>query len=179
MSATDNSKPLLSVDLLFDERDARRQRERAAAEELKRHTAEELTAYKKRLDEFQLTDAHREMVVHRIKGAFERGETEIMLVAFPSSMCTDAGRAVNNADVPPIVKPKPEEAAAAADRHPEWLSTLPRGAVPIYQFWKRELKPGGFTFSARIINYPGGMPGDVGLFFSWPKSAPDRAVSGA
>jgi hypothetical protein len=33
------------------------------------------------------------------------------------------------------------------------------------------LKPGGFKFQARIINYPGSMPRDVGLFFSWPKDS--------
>ena len=65
---------------------------------------------------------------------------------------------------------RPSEAAAQADE-PEWLATLPAGVHQVYEFWKTNLKPGGFGFSARIINYPGGMPGDVGLFFSWPKSA--------
>ena len=49
--------------------------------------------------------------------------------------------------------------------------TLPSGVHQVYDFWKANLKPGGFSFAARIINYPGGLPGDVGLFFSWPKSA--------
>jgi hypothetical protein len=35
------------------------------------------------------------------------------------------------------------------------------------------MEAGGFRFTARIINYPDGKPGDVGLFFSWPKSAMD------
>ena len=37
--------------------------------------------------------------------------------------------------------------------------------------WKDNLRAGGFKFEARIINYPGGMPGDVGLFFAWPKDS--------
>ena len=41
----------------------------------------------------------------------------------------------------------------------------------VHDFWKNNLKAGGFKFTARIINYPGGMPGDVGLFFSWPKDS--------
>ena len=45
------------------------------------------------------------------------------------------------------------------------------GVHQVYDYWKNNLKPGGFGFSARIINYPGGVPGDVGLFFTWPKSA--------
>ena len=60
---------------------------------------------------------------------------------------------------------------AAQSDEPEWLATLPAGVRQVYDFWKHNLKPGGFNFTARIINYPGGMPGDVGLFFSWPKSA--------
>ena len=35
---------------------------------------------------------------------------------------------------------------------------------------QRNLQPGGFGFSARIINYPDGKPGDVGVFLTWPKN---------
>ena len=49
--------------------------------------------------------------------------------------------------------------------------TLPSGVHQVFDYWKANLKPGGFKFEARIINYPGGMPGDVGLFFSWPKDS--------
>ncbi len=48
--------------------------------------------------------------------------------------------------------------------------TLPAGVHQVYDYWKQNLKPGGFGFSARIINYPDGKPGDVGLFFTWAKS---------
>ena len=121
---------------------------------------------------FQLTETHVQTVIERIRRAFDRGETELMLTSFPSSFCTDGGRAINNADAPPINKPDKEEHAQRS-REPEWLATLPAGARPIYEYWKTQLQPGGFRFTARIINYPGGVPGDVGLFFSWPKSATD------
>ena len=166
----DASGPTLSVTALFAERQARRLRERKEEEQLERRRQEELGAFKKRLDEFQLTDAHIQTVIHRIKRAFERGETEIMLTSFPSDFCTDNGRAIVNSGAPPIIKPDKKEKPAAPPE-PEWLATLPVGARPIYEYWKENLQPGGFTFTARIINYPGGMPGDVGLFFSWPKSA--------
>ena len=52
---------------------------------------------------------------------------------------------------------------------PEWVRTMPAGVKKVYAYWKENLRPGGFKFSARVINYPGGKPGDVGLF-SWPKS---------
>ena len=59
---------------------------------------------------------------------------------------------------------------ARADE-PEWLATLPAGVRQVHGYWKDNLKAGGFKFEARIINYPGGMPGDVGLFFAWPKDS--------
>ena len=162
--------PGLSVAALHAEREARRLREKEAEEQLKRKHQEELDQFKKRLESFQLTEAHVEAVIDRIKRAFDRGETELMLTSFPSSFCTDGGRAINNADAPPINKPGKEEQSQGA-REPEWLATLPSGARPIYEYWKTQLQPGGFRFTARIINYPGGVPGEVGLFFSWPKTA--------
>jgi hypothetical protein len=164
--------PSLSVAALFAERDARRKREREEEEQLGRKQREELAAFKQRLEAFQVTDAHVEAVLDRIRGAFERGETELLLTSFPSSFCSDHGRAVNNAGAPPINKPENRE-RPKEDEDPEWLATLPAGARAVYEYWKKNLKPGGFAFTARIINYPGGKPGDVGLFFSWPKSAMD------
>jgi hypothetical protein len=165
----ETSTPSLSVTALFAERDARQQREKEGEEHLKRKREEELAAFRQRLENFQLTDTHIEAVIDRIKRAFERGETELMLTSFPSSFCTDHGRAINNAGMSPINKPDEKQKAAQSDE-PEWLATLPKGARPIYEYWKTHLQPGGFSFTARIINYPDGAPGDVGLFFSWPKS---------
>jgi hypothetical protein len=162
------SGPNLSVAGLFAEREARRRHEQEAEAQLKRQQQEELAEFRKRLEDFELTDAHVEAVFVRIRRAFERGETELMLTSFPSSFCTDDGRAIMNAGAPPIVKP---DKNAPPPTEPEWLCTLPKGARPIHEYWKRNLEPGGFHFTARVINYPDGKPGDVGLFISWPKSA--------
>lgn len=162
-------RPALSVAALFAERDAHRRSEKAADEQLKRKQQEQLADFRKRLDQFQVTDAHVEAVIQKIRRAFEQGESELMLTSFPSAFCSDNGRAIANVGTPPINKPDPKE--AAEDREPEWLATLPAGAREVYKYWNLNLKPGGFGFGARIISYPGGMPGDVGLFFSWPKSA--------
>ena len=160
----------LSVSALFAERDSRRRHDREAEEQLQQRKEEELAEFKKWLDNFQLTDAIVHSGLDRIKRAFERGETELMISSFPSSFCTDGGRAIINAGAPPINKPSREATAALADES-EWLVTLPAGARQVHDFWKSHLKAGGFKFAARIINYPGGMPGDVGLFFSWPKDS--------
>lgn len=168
MSGTSSGN--LSVSALFAERDARRRRDQEAEELLQRRREEELEDFRQRLENFKLTDEIIQSGLDRIRRAFERGETELMIASFPSAFCTDHGRAVINAGVPPINKPSKEEAARQAES-PDWLMTLPSGVRLVYDYWKGNLKPGGFGFSVRIVNYPGGKPGDVGLFFSWPKSA--------
>ena len=160
----------LSVASLFAARDAQRRRDQEAEEQLQRRKEEELAAFKKRLNEFRLTDEVIKSGRDRIRRAFERGETELMMAAFPSDFCTDGGRAVINAGAPPINKPTNEETAARGDE-PEWLVTLPAGVRQVFDYWKENLKPGGFGFAVRVVNFPSGKPGDIGVFIMWPKSA--------
>jgi hypothetical protein len=155
---------------MFAERDARRRRDQEAEEALRHNREEEVAEFKKRLDNFKLTDATIQSALDRLRRAFERGESELMISSFPCSFCTDGGRAISNIGAPPINKPTREELAVRGDE-PEWLPTLPAGVREVYNYWKENLKSGGFQFSARIISYPGGVPGDVGLFFPWPRSA--------
>lgn len=164
----ENSTQPLSVAALFAEREAHLRHEKEMEEQLAHKKEEELADYKKRLEEFKLSKAFTDSLAARIRRAFDHGETELMFASFPSNFCTDEGRAINNVGESPINKPG--QNGGTQDTEPQWLATLPKGARPLYDYWKSSLRPGGFSFSARIINYPGGMPGDVGLFISWPKS---------
>jgi len=157
---------LLSVNELFAERAARRQREKEADAKLQRDVDERDKEFKQRLDAFQMTDALRYALADKIKHAFERKETELVIVTFPVGFCTDGGRAVANIDAPPINKPD----KTSADAEPAWLETLPRGAHALFKFWKDDLKPGGFEFGARVVDFPDGMPGHIALFFAWPRN---------
>ena len=123
---SDSSSQSLSVDALFAEREANRRRDRESEEQLQRRKQEELTEFRNRLENFQLTDKVIQSGLYRIRRAFERGDTELMISSFPSSFCTDGGRAIGNAGAPPINKLSKEELAAQADS-PEWLATLPDG----------------------------------------------------
>jgi len=76
------------------------------------------------------------------------GETEYLLLQFPSDLCTDGGRRIDVA----------EEG---------WEETLRGEAADIYDRWRKELKPQGFGLSARIVTYVDGIIGDVGLFLTW------------
>ncbi|WP_044561837.1 CBS domain-containing protein [Azospirillum sp. B4] len=80
--------------------------------------------------------------------AAARGEKEFQLLRFPAELCSDGARAIN----------APE---------PDWPRTLRGEAAEIYQRWKHELQPAGFSLTARVLDFPNGFPGDVGLFLVW------------
>src|SRR5208283_6158035 len=86
---------------------------------------------------------------------------------FSSEFCTDHGLAINNADLPPLVEPTKQEEERIRDAPPAWLPTVPAGLRKVYDYWKTHMKPGGFKFSMRIIDYRDGRPGNVGTFISW------------
>jgi hypothetical protein len=144
------SEPKLTVEELFKMRDLAAAKRRAEAEAAEAAKRAELAEMSERIRTYQLTDADRNRALARIRRAFEDGEKELMLVQFPSELCEDGGRRINN--------------------HLEgWQDTLPGVFKHVHEWWERELKPGGFTFGARVIDYPNGMPGDVGLFIGWPQ----------
>ncbi len=158
----------LSVAAMFAERDARRRGEKEAEEQMRHKHDEELAEFKQRLDNFQLTQDAINMTMEKIRRAFDREETELMFASFPSDFCSDDGRAIINAGAPPIAKP---DKNAPKPDVPAWIETLPKGVRTVYDYWKKNMEPGGFRLSARIINFLGGKPGDVGLFFSRPKDS--------
>src|SRR3954454_15769539 len=109
MSDTSSQSQSLSVDALFAEREANRRRDREAEEQLQRRKEEELAEFRMRLENLELTEKVIQSGLYRIRRAFERGETELMISSFPSSFCTDGGRAIGNAGAPPMNKPTKEE----------------------------------------------------------------------
>jgi hypothetical protein len=86
-----------------------------------------------------------ERVSRVVKSAAERGEREVLALRFS---CTDGGRAINSFE-------------------PDWPETLTGFARRAYEFWKQELEPHGYKLRAQIMDFPGGVPGDVGIFLKW------------
>lgn len=84
----------------------------------------------------------------RVKAVAETGKSEMLMGRFPSEMCADHGRAINMAE----------------PNWPETLQGLPRQA---YLTWKEKLQPLGYRLKAQIVDWPEGVPGDVGLYLSW------------
>jgi hypothetical protein len=96
----------------------------------------------------QVTDAEKAMIRRVVRSAVKEGKTQAMVYSFPSKLCTDRGRAINNADK-------------------DWPSTLQGKAKQIYDRYLEVAKPQGYRLKAMIIDFPGGVPGDVGLFLDW------------
>jgi hypothetical protein len=140
----------LSLDEMYAARDERERRSEEAAVDAARREREHRAGDRGRFEARSLTDANRRDVLSKVKAAFESGQREVMLVSFPSDFCTDGGRRINN-------------------RLPGWQDTLPAGARVFVEFWRDALQPGGFGLGARVLNFPGGVLGDVGLFVTWPQ----------
>ena len=80
--------------------------------------------------------------------AADSGINEVLVVKFPASYCNDSGRRINNAEA-------------------DWPDSLEGFAKVAMGYYNKELKPLGFRVQARVLDYPGGMPGTVGLFLRW------------
>lgn len=83
-----------------------------------------------------------------IKRAADNGRTEVEVGRFPNRLFTDLGRAINQ-----------QEAG--------WEKTLTGLPKELYEFWVINLKPRGYRLRFQIVDFPGGMPGDVGMTLSW------------
>ena len=150
---TEGAQPLfsLSLDKMYAAREEKKRCSEAAGMAAAQREREHQAGARGRFEARRLTDADRREMLSKVKAAFESGQREVMLVSFPSDFCTDGGRRINN-------------------RLPGWQDTLPAGAQVFLEFWRDALQPGGFGLGARILTFPGGMLGDVGLFVTWPQN---------
>jgi len=83
-----------------------------------------------------------------VRRAAANGLTEVFLGRFPNELCTDRGRAINQ-------------------REPGWEKTLTGLPKELYEFWEKYMKPRGYKVGFQIIDFPGGMPGDIGVTLKW------------
>ena len=118
-------------------------RKHAAAEAEKKALIDKLTKPSGLSDDEVLK--RTEAIIER---AVSNGLTEVQVYRFPNSLCTDHGRAINQ-------------------QEPGWETTLTGVPKEIYEFWERQLRPLGYKLKVQIIDFPGGMPGDVGITLKW------------
>jgi hypothetical protein len=117
-----------------------------------RKEREKKAKQKKDLEEaFMSRELHpevRDRVNQAIRRAAEQGHTQIQVMTFPATYCNDHGRRINTLD-------------------PEWPQSLEGFAKRAYEFYEREMKPLGYKMHCEIISFPGGIPGEVGMFLKW------------
>jgi hypothetical protein len=132
---------------------------RRIADEQEMAKAREALEKKRKVDDernqvheaFMSQEIHPEVfdrVSRVVKSAAERGEREVLALRFPSEYCTEGGRAINSFE-------------------PNWSESLTGFAKRAYEFWQKELEPKGYKVRAQIMDFPGGVPGDVGIFLRW------------
>ena len=100
---------------------------------------------------FMTRDLHPEVkdrVNAAIRRAAEQGNHELQALTFPATYCNDGGRRINNSEA-------------------DWPSSLEGFAKHAYEFYVKELQPLGYKLRVEILDYPGGMPGNVGMFLRW------------
>ena len=115
----------------------------AAADAEKRELIEELTKPSGLTEEEKVKRAST--VIQR---AVRNGLKEVQVYRFPNVICTDRGRAINQLE-------------------DGWENTLTGIPKEIYQLWRDYLQPRGYKIAYQIIDFPGGVPGDVGITLSW------------
>jgi hypothetical protein len=83
-----------------------------------------------------------------IQRAVNAGLTEVEVYRFPNSLCTDYGRTINQ-------------------QEPGWEDTLTGVPKEIYQLWHKHFRSKGYKLRVQTVDWPGGMPGDIGMTLSW------------
>jgi hypothetical protein len=83
-----------------------------------------------------------------IQRAVRNGLTEVQVYRFPNTLCTDKGRAINQMEA-------------------GWEKTLTGIPKEIFELWSEYLKPRGYRIGYQVIDFPGGVPGDIGVIISW------------
>ena len=115
----------------------------AAAEAEKRALIEELSKPSGLSEEEKIKKAST--IIQR---AVKNGLSEVQVYRFPNFLTTDRGRAINQMET-------------------GWENTLTGIPKEIYQLWKEYLQPRGYKIAYQIIDFPGGVPGDIGVTLSW------------
>jgi hypothetical protein len=84
-----------------------------------------------------------------IQRAVKNGLGEVEIIRFPNTLCTDRGRAVNN------------------NLESGWEKTLTGLPKEMYEFWDRQLRPLGYKLRFQVVDFSGGVPGDIAITLKW------------
>ena len=86
--------------------------------------------------------------IKMIENAVSNRREEVQVYRFPNRLCTDRGRAINQVER-------------------GWEDTLTGIPREIYLLWDRHFRDRGYGLRVEIVDFPNGMPGDVGMTLTW------------
>jgi hypothetical protein len=139
-----SAKEVMQQIALAEQEEAEKQaRAQAEAEAAKKALIEQLSKSPGTSDEEAIRRGSE--IIHR---AIKIRLTEVEIIRFPNELCTDKGRAINQ-------------------QEPGWENTLTGAPKEIYQFWVKYFRPRGYKLKVQIVDFPGGLPGDIGMTVSW------------
>ena len=129
------------------------EREAAKAAEDLRHVKDQEEKQKAVMEELhkpfdRSADQLMQVVMQLVSHAADRGQSEVQVYRFPNELCSDRGRRINNSES-------------------GWETTLEGRPKFAYEFWRDQLRPLDFHLKAEVLEYPGGMPGDIGFILTW------------
>ena len=142
MSATELRNYMVETVMAKASKDAGSGRAEKAREELIKSLLQPVAVTPEKIAEV------KRRVLGQLRTAAKKGDKEAMVMRFPNELCTDKGRALNNMEK-------------------DWPTTLIGRPLQAFEFWRDHLQPQGYGLKAMIVEWPQGIPGDVGLFVTW------------
>ena len=128
---------------------ALKEADKAGAALKKRTEADhELERFFREFMESQISQEEIDQIRQKVLNASERSEFEVEVFRFPAKLCADHGRAINNSES-------------------DWPKTLQGKAKNLYDLFEERGRPQGFKLKAQIVDFPDGIPGNVGMILSW------------
>jgi hypothetical protein len=139
-----SAKEVMQQIALAEAEEAKKQAQaQAAAESEKKALIDQLTKAPGTSDEEAIRRGLE--IIHR---AVKNRLTEVEIIRFPNELCTDKGRAINQ-------------------QEPGWENTLTGTPKEIYQFWDKYFRQRGYKLRVQIVDFPGGLPGDIAMTVRW------------
>ena len=144
----DPSAPVPSADALRKEILQKQLAEMESQDKIRDRKREELSKFADDFFHAHVGEQERAIIRNVVSRAVKDGKMEALVYSFPSDFCTDSGRAINNAD-------------------PDWPKSLQGKAKELFDRFKDVAQPQGYRLKAMVINFPSGVPGDIGFYLNW------------
>ncbi len=144
----DPNAPVPSADELRKEMLEKQLAEMERLDKIKDVQSKQLAKFADEFFNRHVGEQERAIIRNVVSRAVQDGKMEALVYSFPSDFCTDSGRAINNAD-------------------PDWPETLQGKAKELFDRFKEVAQPQGYRLKAMVINFPNGVPGDIGFYLNW------------